>query len=78
MKRGDRFIHAYWIDEQRRPLICEVTAVRNDVVYWRGVGDGGKGKYYFHIKDAHNRVKAMILPSEEVVDRLQQKWPARH
>lgn len=38
VKSGTRFVHAHWMDEHKRPLVCIVTAVRQGWVYWRRDG----------------------------------------
>jgi hypothetical protein len=40
-KKGLEFVHANWLDEQKNPLRCRVTAVRRGVVYWKGVYEDG-------------------------------------
>lgn len=44
-KTGTIFRHGSWIEEDRSPAICRVTAVRNGLVYY-GFGPGAtKGRY---------------------------------
>ena len=40
MKRGDKFIHAYWLDENGNPLECEVTRIARGCAYYKAVRDG--------------------------------------
>lgn len=35
LRRGDVFEHKFWLDEQHRPALCLVTAVRAGTVYYR-------------------------------------------
>ena len=49
MKRGDRFLHRHWLSStlsieeirktrpEEKALLCQVTKVTADRVYWRGV-----------------------------------------
>jgi hypothetical protein len=55
MKRGDTFLHRYWLAEDRTPLRCIVTAVRNGVVYWKQVGER-KAKMCFDLSNANKYV----------------------
>lgn len=56
LKRGDRFLHKSWLDENRKPMLCEVTRVANGVVYWKQEGEN-KSRHYFQIEDAEKYVK---------------------
>ena len=57
MKRGDIFVHAQWLNAKNEPLVCEVTAVRQGVVYYKEAGTPGKAKDYFPVEDEAKRVK---------------------
>jgi len=61
-KRGLEFIHAAWLDEQKNPLHCRVTAVRQGVVYWRGVYRDGSvgGCMCCNTNQFSSRVKSII------------------
>ncbi len=42
MKRGDRFIHRYWLDpsfgyDKKVPALCEITKTTKHAVYYRWV-----------------------------------------
>jgi len=50
MKRGDKFIHARFLDEKNQPLRCEVTRVAKGLVYWKAEGER-KAKYYFSLEE---------------------------
>lgn len=59
MKRGDKFIHAKWLDEKNQPLVCEVTKVARGLVYWKGEGER-KAKYFFALEETTKYVKEML------------------
>lgn len=42
---GDRFTHAHYTTEDRTPLECRVTAVREGRVHWRP-SDGGPPMHF--------------------------------
>lgn len=55
-KRGLRFYHAKWLDEDYKPALCQVTRIANGVVYWRQV----------HTHDAGEMLSgAMYTPAEK-------------
>lgn len=56
MKRGDKFIHARFLDDKNQPLRCEVTRVALGLVYWKAEGER-KAKYFFRLEDAAKYVK---------------------
>lgn len=56
MKRGDKFIHAKWLDDKNQPLVCEVTRVAQGVVYWKVEGER-KARHYFPLERASEYVK---------------------
>ena len=35
MKRGDKFLHAFWLDANNQPLRCEITSIRRGRVHWK-------------------------------------------
>ena len=45
MKRGDIFIHKFWLNEKNEPLKCRVTKIQHGVIFYRPV-DGGKPAYF--------------------------------
>lgn len=59
LKRGTKFLHSKWLDENHLPLLCEVTRVAQGVVYWKPVGTE-KAKTYFPIDDAGKYVKEVL------------------
>jgi hypothetical protein len=56
MKRGDKFLHAHYINEDKTPLVCEVTRVANGLVYWKQEGER-KARHYFELAKASQYVK---------------------
>lgn len=61
LARGTVFEHKKWLNEDRRtPLLCEVTAVRQGVVFWRAAGSNGKSRMYFVIEDAERYVGRVV------------------
>jgi len=40
MKKGDIFEHAHWLNASMMPLLCIVTSVRGDTVYWKAWAAG--------------------------------------
>lgn len=56
MKRGDKFIHARWLDENNQPLRCEVTRVARGLVYWKAEGEI-RARQYFPLSEAERYVK---------------------
>lgn len=56
MKRGDKFIHAKWLDENNAPLHCEVTRVAFGVVYWKAEGER-KARHCFPVEQVNKYVK---------------------
>lgn len=63
MKRGDTFIHRYWLDANNKPLKCEVTKVSQGVVYWKQLGER-KAKHYFDEAQAAKYVMEVTEPKE--------------
>jgi hypothetical protein len=45
IKPGDQFVHAFWLDANNAPLICRVTKISQDEVYYRPIS-GGKSTYF--------------------------------
>lgn len=40
MKRGTKFNHKHWLSLNDEPAVCEVTCVRNGVVFYKRVSLG--------------------------------------
>jgi hypothetical protein len=59
MKRGDKFIHRRWLDENNQPLKCEVTRVARGLVYWKAEGER-KAKHYFRLEEADKYVRPSL------------------
>lgn len=59
MKRGDKFIHARWLDENNQPVLCVVTKVAQGVIYWKQEGER-KAKHYFGEDQVTKYVKEII------------------
>ena len=59
MKRGDKFLHAKWLDDKNQPLRCEVTKIAQGVAYWKGEGER-KAKHYFPVDEAAKYVKEVL------------------
>lgn len=58
-RRGTKFIHAKWLDENNCPLRCEVTRASNGQVWWKADGES-KAQLYFALEDAGKYVKEII------------------
>lgn len=56
IKRGTRFVHAYWLDADGAPLRCVVTRKAQGVIYYRPEG-WRKGTAHFSVdaRDAYGR-----------------------
>ena len=61
MKRGDVFYHRYWLADNRTPLRCIVTAVRQGWVYWKQEGER-KAKLCFRVEQSDK----YVMPNGEV------------
>lgn len=59
MKRGDKFIHAKWLNENNQPLRCEVTKVAQGVVYWKVEGER-RARQFFPLEDVSKYVKETL------------------
>lgn len=59
LKRGSRFIHASWLDENKQPLACVVTRVALGSVYWKCEGER-KARQYFPLEKAFKYVKEVL------------------
>jgi hypothetical protein len=59
MKRGDKFIHAKWLDDKNQPLRCEVTRVAKGLVYWKAEGER-KAKHFFSAEESTKYVKEVL------------------
>jgi hypothetical protein len=64
MKRGDRFIHKHWLDENNKPLECVVTRVARGTVYWRPVGGGSP--MCFSLESSEKYVGSMLGVATDV------------
>ena len=42
-RKGLRFVHRFWLDENNNPLTFEVTRIARGTVYYRGIYDGKIG-----------------------------------
>ena len=51
LKRGDVFYHRHWVDGDKRPLRCIVTAVNRGRVYWKQGGER-KARMHFDLSQA--------------------------
>lgn len=62
-KRGDRFIHARFLDKDLKPQIREVTAVRRTgediLVYHKSIG-ASKADFSFRLSDEKVSVKSWL------------------
>ena len=59
MKRGDKFLHKHWIDNDGHPLVCIVAAVRYGRVYWKTESEK-KSYLYFYETNKADYAKEMI------------------
>lgn len=45
-RRGTVFLHGSWLETDRSPAVCRVTAVRRGTVYYGFGPDATKGRYW--------------------------------
>lgn len=59
LKRGTRFLHKHWLDENKQPLACTVTRVYLTIVYWKQDGEK-KAHNFFYLEDADKYIKELL------------------
>lgn len=65
MKPGMVFEHKHWLDTKHMPLLCRVTALRGQTVYYGVYRSASKRRYCFDLSEAGKYVGQVI--TEEVV-----------
>lgn len=69
MKPGTIFEHRHWLDCKNMPLLCRVTAVRGETVYWREwvpKDQAAKGNKYCFDLDQTKKYVGSVLQTEAV------------
>lgn len=59
--KGMEFRHASWLEaDNKTPLLCRVTSVRQGLVYWKAVENGAivGSSYYFAIEEFDRYAKS--------------------
>lgn len=60
LRKGTRFVHSFWLEEDcKTPVACEVTKIALGTVYWKRVG-GSKAEFCFDESKTAKYVRSII------------------